>query len=316
MNSTYKYHYFYKITNNINNHFYYGVHNTNNLNDGYMGSGRRLHYAYKKYGVENFTKEILKYFDTSREAFEYEAEIVNEELVKDINCYNQKEGGDYSWKTTKNTISVIDKNGNTFRIHKEDPRYLSGEFKGITSGFITGEDKDGNRFFVPKDDIRFKTGELHHLGIGKGNYKDKNGKIYYLPIDDKRVLSGDLVPLCKGRIVSKETKEKIKKSLIGKDISHKTCWVCNKYESLKINKKDLEIYLNQGYQKGKSFKEIKNKKLHLLHQQTHYQLGERNSQYGTKWIYKNSECIKIKKEELEKYLNEGWNLGRKNKKLL
>ena len=50
-NIKHKYHYFYKITNNINNHFYYGVHNTNNLNDGYMGSGKRLHIAYKKYGI-------------------------------------------------------------------------------------------------------------------------------------------------------------------------------------------------------------------------------------------------------------------------
>lgn len=88
-----KYHYFYKITNNINNHFYYGIHNTDDLDDGYMGSGSRLHLAYKKYGIENFTKEILKFFDTREEALEYEAEIVNEELVNDENCYNLSLGG-------------------------------------------------------------------------------------------------------------------------------------------------------------------------------------------------------------------------------
>ena len=54
-----KYHYFYKITNLLNEHFYYGIHSTDNLDDGYMGSGKRLHYAYKKYGMQNFKKEIM-----------------------------------------------------------------------------------------------------------------------------------------------------------------------------------------------------------------------------------------------------------------
>lgn len=88
-----KYHYFYKITNTINNHFYYGVHNTDDLNDGYMGSGVRLHKAYKKYGVENFKKEILKFFDSAEEAFDFEESFVNETLVYDKNCYNLQCGG-------------------------------------------------------------------------------------------------------------------------------------------------------------------------------------------------------------------------------
>ena len=107
-----KYNYFYKITNNINNHFYYGVHCTDNLDDGYMGSGTRLHYAYKKYGMENFTKEILKYFDTAQEAYEYEAEIVTENLTADKNCYNISLGGIIPLSTNK--ICVKYKNTKEF----------------------------------------------------------------------------------------------------------------------------------------------------------------------------------------------------------
>lgn len=88
-----KYNYFYRITNILNSHFYYGVHSTNNLNDNYMGSGSRLKLAYQKYGIENFKKEILKFFDTRKEALEYEALVVNENLVQDDNCYNLIKGG-------------------------------------------------------------------------------------------------------------------------------------------------------------------------------------------------------------------------------
>ena len=36
--------YFYKITNFINNHFYYGIHNTNDLNESYnnLKTGNQL----------------------------------------------------------------------------------------------------------------------------------------------------------------------------------------------------------------------------------------------------------------------------------
>ena len=65
------YHYFYKIINKLNNHYYYGIHSTDNLNDGYMGSGRNLRRAINKYGIENFEKEIIKFFDTREECAKY-----------------------------------------------------------------------------------------------------------------------------------------------------------------------------------------------------------------------------------------------------
>lgn len=42
---------------------------------------------------------------------------------------------------------------------------------------------------------------------------------------------------------------------------------------------------------------------------TNHQKGEKNSQFGTKWIYKDNECIKVKKDVLDEYLNNGWKLG-------
>lgn len=87
------YYYFYKITNTINGKYYYGVHHTNNLNDGYMGSGVALKRAYNKYGIENFTKEILHFFSSKEEMYDYEEKFVNEDFVNDYNCYNMVVGG-------------------------------------------------------------------------------------------------------------------------------------------------------------------------------------------------------------------------------
>ena len=88
-----KYNYFYKITNTLNGKFYFGVHSTDNLDDGYMGSGKAIQAARDKYGEEHFVKEILRYFDTAEEMYAYEAETITLELTQTPNCYNIALGG-------------------------------------------------------------------------------------------------------------------------------------------------------------------------------------------------------------------------------
>lgn len=79
----------YKVTNNINGKHYIGKHQTEDLDDGYMGSGNLIKRAIKKHGWENLTKEILHVFQTESEmnAKEKELVIVSEE------SYNLCEGG-------------------------------------------------------------------------------------------------------------------------------------------------------------------------------------------------------------------------------
>lgn len=88
-----KYNYVYKITNNLNNKTYIGVHKTENLDDGYMGSGTLIKRAIKKYGVENFTKEILEFFDSYRDALAKERELAHIDYVNSAESYNLREGG-------------------------------------------------------------------------------------------------------------------------------------------------------------------------------------------------------------------------------
>jgi hypothetical protein len=86
-------HIIYKITNNINGKYYIGRHSTNNIDDGYMGSGIGIKNAINKYGIDNFTREIIGETGTSDLLWELEKEVVNEEVVKDKNSYNMCYGG-------------------------------------------------------------------------------------------------------------------------------------------------------------------------------------------------------------------------------
>ena len=62
-----KFHYLYKITNNINGKYYIGRHSTDNLEDNYFGSGVGIRNAINKYGINNFSKEILQFCETTEE---------------------------------------------------------------------------------------------------------------------------------------------------------------------------------------------------------------------------------------------------------
>lgn len=115
-----KYHYFYKITNNVNGKYYYGVHSTDNLDDGYMGSGTLLKYSFRKYGKKNFTKEILHYFDSAEELFDFEREFVNEETINDPNCYNIAVGGSGGYVTAGYTFEQKKEHANKIKIGQQN----------------------------------------------------------------------------------------------------------------------------------------------------------------------------------------------------
>lgn len=88
-----EFHFIYKTTNLINGKYYIGMHSTNCLKDGYLGSGTYLRRSIKKYGRNNFQIEILSFCKDREELIEKEKELVHEGLVEDPSCMNLRLGG-------------------------------------------------------------------------------------------------------------------------------------------------------------------------------------------------------------------------------
>lgn len=105
----------YKIINLIDNKFYIGRHRTKDLNDNYYGSGIRINYAIKKYGIENFKREYLYFLSNDIELINKECELVNEELIKRDDSYNISLGGPGSFKFAQLKVVELLKTDKEFR---------------------------------------------------------------------------------------------------------------------------------------------------------------------------------------------------------
>jgi hypothetical protein len=97
----------YEITNLVNDKNYIGQHTTNNVEDGYMGSGKLITAALKKYGKENFKKEILLYAKNEVALNFFERSLVTPEFCALESNYNLREGGGYGGKHSQETINKI-----------------------------------------------------------------------------------------------------------------------------------------------------------------------------------------------------------------
>lgn len=109
-----KFHYIYKITRN-DGKYYIGLHSTDDLDDGYFGSGKRLRRSINKHGKDAHRKEILEFLPNRELLKQRERELVNEESLNDPLCMNLVVGGNTCegyrhTEETKQRLSVIGKN--------------------------------------------------------------------------------------------------------------------------------------------------------------------------------------------------------------
>jgi len=113
------YHYIYRTTCLVTGKFYVGMHSTDDLDDGYLGSGKILGYSRRKHGDENHKREILELLPT-REALKLrETEIVNEQLLADPLNINLKYGGDGGgFLAEKNKVNDFHRKGQAAALEK------------------------------------------------------------------------------------------------------------------------------------------------------------------------------------------------------
>ena len=220
----------YKIINKINNKYYIGMHKTKNLDDGYMGSGKNILASIKKYGNDNFIKEILFIFDNENEMINKEKELVTEELLNDNLCYNLKLGGSSNFYYVNKYGKNIEKGQHLIHSNrcKNDLEYRKQFSEKMK---IVNKEKSHKQKGIPAKNKGFiwihKNNELKMIQPHELNSYIMNGWI-------------------KG-FVSKRTKNKI----INKNNSqYGTMWITNGIDNKKI-KKDLDA-IPDGWYKGRS----------------------------------------------------------------
>lgn len=118
-----KFHYLYKISR-FDGRYYIGIHSTDNLDDGYFGSGKLITASIKKHGKDLHSKEIIQFFESRKELVQSEVTMVNENLLNDPFCMNIKLGGSGNsprghWKSEPMWEAI----GLKIKNHWQDPEY-------------------------------------------------------------------------------------------------------------------------------------------------------------------------------------------------
>jgi hypothetical protein len=198
-----KYHYIYKTTNVLSGKYYIGMHSTHNLDDGYLGSGTRLRRSIKKYGKENFIREILEYCDTRNILKSREEEIVNLNEIAKIDCINLKVGG-YGGFSDEEHITKFNEGREWGRIlggkktgNKLRGTTMSDEYKDKISDGLNNYYENNVGLFTGKNHSEETKNKMSESmkGKGKGSNNSQYGKCWITnEVDSKKIFKGDLIP--------------------------------------------------------------------------------------------------------------------------
>lgn len=193
--------YIYKTTNNINGKIYIGKKHSSSFIKDYYGSGKLINRAIDKYGIENFSVEIIEECETLEELNLKEKYYIKylESNYKLGKGYNIASGGDGG-----NIISLLPEiDNNSFILDckrrakgKNNPNYGNGNK-------ISGDNNPSKRLEVREKLSKATSGKNNPMYGKKGKLSHRYGTKH-----------------------SEETRNKIKESLKNK-VYKKVCKNCN-----------------------------------------------------------------------------------------
>jgi hypothetical protein len=263
-----KYHFIYKTTDIRNGNFYIGMHSTENLKDGYVGSGKRLKHLIYKHGKEIFNMEILEFLPNRESLKEREIEIVNSDLLLEKKCMNLKPGGSGGF------------------IDKEHMRKVS---------------KAGNEEFLKKmqDDEYKKEFSKKISNANKKQFLDgRREKIYFYNWS--------------GKTHSQETKKKLSEIKKGTGVGENNSvygrkWMTKNFKKKMVKPEELNLHLESGWVFGKyvskSHKAILKESFNKIKRPSHPSCVNR------KWMNRYGVNKRVKIEDVEVFLKNGWSFG-------
>jgi hypothetical protein len=184
----------------VTNKYYIGMHSTDDLEDGYIGSGKRLWYSINKYGKERHFKEILEFMEDRESLKAREYEIVNEELLNDKMCMNLQLGGGGGFSNYEHMMKCslagakspgrIDKSKKAFIEKLKDPSYKKNFSDKIKEGIVG---RPGNRAMLNK-----KHNNVTKQKMSDSHKKEKNSQYGTIWITDgntnKKIKKTDIIP--------------------------------------------------------------------------------------------------------------------------
>lgn len=207
-----KYHFIYKTTNTLSGRYYIGMHSTDDLEDGYMGSGTRLKRSLNKYGKENHEIEYLEFLDSRKELKDREVEIVNLNEIAKEECMNLKVGGYGGLSNEEHKRNFIKAGAKAFSDKfKNDPDFREKRLKILANN--TKVNVEEGKMVPPSfkdkkhsEETKQKMSESSK-GMGKGEANSQYGTCWITnENENKKIAKSDSIPKGwrKGRVMTKK----------------------------------------------------------------------------------------------------------------